>query len=197
MLFHEFGKSKRSVSPLIATVLLIAFAVALGAIVMNWGRNFIEHRQDTAEITSKMQIECSTDVEFEITNINYEANTTLDDAVDGGIKITLENKRGKVLKGFAFKFFDQNNRGLTINKVSTKTNTTNDLSALEIKTYEFEDDEFEDIEDLQTLNKIVVIPYILPDDDVANDIEACVNYEVKSEYGDITWPTYTINFTTS
>ena len=30
-------KSKRGVSPLIATVLLIAFAVALGSVVMNWG----------------------------------------------------------------------------------------------------------------------------------------------------------------
>ena len=30
--------SKKGVSPLIATVLLIAFAVALGAVVMNWGR---------------------------------------------------------------------------------------------------------------------------------------------------------------
>lgn len=32
-------KNKKGVSPLIATVLLIAFAVALGAVVMNWGRN--------------------------------------------------------------------------------------------------------------------------------------------------------------
>ena len=31
-------KHKRAVSPLIATVLLIAFAVALGAVVMNWGK---------------------------------------------------------------------------------------------------------------------------------------------------------------
>ena len=31
--------SKKSVSPLIATVLLIAFAVALGSVVMNWGLN--------------------------------------------------------------------------------------------------------------------------------------------------------------
>jgi len=30
---------KRGVSPLIATILLISFAVALGAVVMNWGRN--------------------------------------------------------------------------------------------------------------------------------------------------------------
>ena len=32
-------KSKKGVSPLIATILLIAFAVALGSVVMNWGLN--------------------------------------------------------------------------------------------------------------------------------------------------------------
>src|SRR3989338_3985396 len=33
------SSSKKGVSPLIATVLLIAFAVALGSVVMNWGLN--------------------------------------------------------------------------------------------------------------------------------------------------------------
>lgn len=33
------SNSKKGVSPLIATVLLIAFAVALGSVVMNWGLN--------------------------------------------------------------------------------------------------------------------------------------------------------------
>jgi len=32
-------KNKKGVSPLIATILLIAFAVALGAVIMSWGRN--------------------------------------------------------------------------------------------------------------------------------------------------------------
>ncbi|MBI2208680.1 hypothetical protein HYU50_04245 [Candidatus Woesearchaeota archaeon] len=31
--------NKRGVSPLIATVLLISFAVALGSVVLNWGKN--------------------------------------------------------------------------------------------------------------------------------------------------------------
>lgn len=35
-------KDKRAVSPLIATVLLIAFAVALGAVVMNWGHGQVQ-----------------------------------------------------------------------------------------------------------------------------------------------------------
>jgi len=32
-------KNKKGVSPLIATILLIAFAVALGAVVMSWGKS--------------------------------------------------------------------------------------------------------------------------------------------------------------
>ena len=36
---HMIFSSKKGVSPLIATVLLIAFAVALGSVVMNWGLN--------------------------------------------------------------------------------------------------------------------------------------------------------------
>jgi len=38
-MFNIF-KFKKGVSPLIATILLIAFAVALGSVVMNWGFNF-------------------------------------------------------------------------------------------------------------------------------------------------------------
>ena len=33
-----FRSNKKGVSPLIATVLLIAFAIALGTVIMNWGR---------------------------------------------------------------------------------------------------------------------------------------------------------------
>ena len=35
----KFLSTKKGVSPLIATILLIAFAVALGSVVMNWGLN--------------------------------------------------------------------------------------------------------------------------------------------------------------
>jgi len=34
-------KSKKGLSPLIATILLIAFAIALGAVVMSWGRGYV------------------------------------------------------------------------------------------------------------------------------------------------------------
>ncbi len=41
-----FQQSKRGVSPLIATILLIAFAVALGSVIMNWGLNLSAQNSD-------------------------------------------------------------------------------------------------------------------------------------------------------
>ena len=47
-------KSKKGVSPLIATILLIAFAVALGSVVMNWG--FTLTISKSAEICNSVEI---------------------------------------------------------------------------------------------------------------------------------------------
>ena len=45
-------KSKKAISPLVATILLLAFAVALGSVVMSWGKGLIEKAsQDKQEIT--------------------------------------------------------------------------------------------------------------------------------------------------
>ena len=39
-------KGRRGISPLVATVLLIAFSVALGAVVMSWGETYIEQKAE-------------------------------------------------------------------------------------------------------------------------------------------------------
>lgn len=38
--------NKRGVSPLVATLLLIAFAIAIGLVVMNWGKSYIEEKSE-------------------------------------------------------------------------------------------------------------------------------------------------------
>ncbi|MCX6710804.1 MAG: hypothetical protein NTZ02_01820 [Candidatus Woesearchaeota archaeon] len=55
-------KGKKGVSPLIATVLLIAFAVALGAVVMNWGKSFTTETINYAETSSATSVGCTLDV---------------------------------------------------------------------------------------------------------------------------------------
>ncbi|MEK6963082.1 MAG: archaellin/type IV pilin N-terminal domain-containing protein [Nanoarchaeota archaeon] len=47
--------SKRGISPLIATVLLIAFAVALGAMIMNWSSNLLSE-SSLAGVCEKVKI---------------------------------------------------------------------------------------------------------------------------------------------
>ncbi len=60
-----FRKNKKGVSPLIATVLLIAFAVALGAIVMSWGRSYIVQTQSSVQKKGSTDLICSSDVRLE------------------------------------------------------------------------------------------------------------------------------------
>ena len=38
--------NKRGISPLVTTILLIAFAIALGLVVMNWGKSYIEEKAE-------------------------------------------------------------------------------------------------------------------------------------------------------
>jgi flagellin-like protein len=61
--------NKKAVSPLIATVLLIAFAVALGALVMNWGREYIEATQEKVTLQSEQQTSCTFDTSISLVNI--------------------------------------------------------------------------------------------------------------------------------
>lgn len=66
----KLRKSKKGVSPLIATVLLIAFAVALGAVVMNWGSKYVDQTARDAGDKSSSDIKCVSEPSLEIYEIN-------------------------------------------------------------------------------------------------------------------------------
>lgn len=82
---QKITKNKRGVSPLIATILLIAFAVALGAVVMSWGRSteFLKEEPDTEK--------CA-DVNLKIEEINEIPQVFYGGTgSDGFIKFTISN----------------------------------------------------------------------------------------------------------
>ncbi len=58
----------RGMSPLIATVLLIAFAVILGAIVMSWGEKYIEEKAEFVNNKSEVGTGCDT-ADIHVVNI--------------------------------------------------------------------------------------------------------------------------------
>lgn len=35
--------NKRALSPLVATILLVVFALVIGTLIMNWGRSYVEN----------------------------------------------------------------------------------------------------------------------------------------------------------
>ena len=197
-MFKSLFKQKRGVSPLIATVLLIAFAVALGAIVMTWGENYVRTTADFAKTQSDVQLQCTSDVYFSVNDVSYYVNATdgLADTLDGGLNITIENNRAKTIKGFMFVVRDEDGRGITADFTSTKKNASNDLTAFQIKTYYINNTYFEDTGLDRVLNDIKVIGYILPNDDPKLEITACDGNPVETEFGDGEWPLEQINFTT-
>lgn len=82
--------SRKAVSPLIATVLLIAFAVALGAVVMNWGRGYVDDTTAFATEKSNKEIKCSMDISMKFIEFNDVKQICLDNLTNT-INFTLQN----------------------------------------------------------------------------------------------------------
>jgi flagellin-like protein len=78
--------NKKGISPLVSTLLLIFFAVALGLVVMSWGK--------TAQIE---EIEASCDeIDLDIITINDESQIC---TAEGKLKFTLENTGSVKING--------------------------------------------------------------------------------------------------
>jgi flagellin-like protein len=87
---------KKAISPLISTVLLVAFAVALGALVMNWGKIYTQQQMEYTSTKSNEELECELNVELALKEISGEPQIFYYNA--SGIKnltFTIENQGRK------------------------------------------------------------------------------------------------------
>ena len=94
---------KRGMAPLVATLLLIAFAVALGVVIMNFGRAQVE-----------MEAQCTIDIGLKFSNIGGEEQFCFD-ATTNELAFTLEN-------GVNIKL-----EGLIVNIIGTKKAVSSEL----------------------------------------------------------------------
>lgn len=111
------SNSKKGVSPLIATVLLIAFSVALGAVVMNWGRGFISEKTDDVEKTTDVQLKCSVDILLDFLEIS-DTTQVCYNATGDYVEFTIENKGSANVTGLSIQVINTDN--------DVFTNDTND-----------------------------------------------------------------------
>jgi flagellin-like protein len=106
--------NKRGISPLIATLLLIGFAVALGVVIMSFGRAQVE-----------LEAQCAIDVGLKFSSIGGKQQFCLDKAKNQ-LKFTIEN-------GVNIKV-----TGLVVNVIGTETADTfqlNDAKMVKAGTY--------------------------------------------------------------
>jgi len=74
-------KNKQGVSPLIATVLIIGFTIALAAVVMIWGETFL-NEIDTLEDRTTTTIEpTTTTIESTTTTLEEVVNETTNETI--------------------------------------------------------------------------------------------------------------------
>ncbi len=83
---HKITKNKKGVSPLIATILLIAFAVALGAVVMSWGKNVESSSSELLSIEKCANVNLKVEKVNNIPQVFYGGTGS-----DGFVKFTIAN----------------------------------------------------------------------------------------------------------
>lgn len=107
--------NKKAVSPLIATILLIAFSISVGVLVVNWGKNYVESQTREAESRADTQMACGLDVDLDF--VYTGATPDICDEGPGNVKFTLENSARTSIKN------------LTVNIIGTNNITSATLSA--------------------------------------------------------------------
>lgn len=78
---------KQAVSPLIATVLLVAFSIALGAVVMSWGEEYVSEKAEFVQGVREALSACDA-VSFSVVKINNVPQACLR---SNSLELTIDN----------------------------------------------------------------------------------------------------------
>lgn len=113
---------KRGISPLIATVLLLGFTVALAAVIMTWGTGFTKKMQEQTEETANIQMTCATDVVFDIKSVTKSGSDIYN--------ILVSNDGKEPIKKWKIRFYEN---AATV-KLSTTDPIVKEISAFGLDT---------------------------------------------------------------
>ncbi len=151
--------NKRGVSPLIATVLLISFAVALGAEAMNWGRNLD---------ISKPGDKCA-GINIKIRNINNVQVCYAIEEDNGYINFVLDNEGNRDIGGLGIWVTgDKGTKLLDFNDLPIKKGELLDIKDKSV-TYDF--NTYGDIKHIQFFPKVKI----------NGDLEICARSSIKAD----------------
>lgn len=93
--------TKKAISPLVATVLLIAFAVTIGAIIMGWGQGLLEENSDEAKTLSQREVRCTVGTSLEVKVVAGDKKLCYRNitGTEGLLEFMLENNGDRNVEG--------------------------------------------------------------------------------------------------
>ncbi|MEK6934832.1 MAG: archaellin/type IV pilin N-terminal domain-containing protein [Nanoarchaeota archaeon] len=99
--------NKRGISPLIATVLIVGFTVALAAVIISWGSGFIQQMTERTSKTTDITLKCVTELKFDISKV--VCATKSDPVADGFVEsVTIENNGDVEIVGITLRAHPSN-----------------------------------------------------------------------------------------
>lgn len=96
-------KTKKGISPLIATVLIIGFTIVLAALVMQWGSGLFEKIKGETSISSEVNLICSSGLSnLAVTSAKLSSTGDI-------IKVTVDNANEQAISGFLIRIHSGDN----------------------------------------------------------------------------------------
>ncbi len=109
--------SKKGVSPLIATVLLVAFSVALGAVVMDFSDTTKVELTEQADTHLETSFKCSLDIFLKVVEVNNDKQIFCNRTGLNNIEIFVENQGSEDADGVQIILFDNASSAHTYNEM--------------------------------------------------------------------------------
>lgn len=95
-----FPLSRRGISPLVATVLLIALVIAVANLAGPWFQDFLKGKTGQVERKSEKEVECIySDIDFDSSDVASETNLS-----SSRVNITLDNSGNEPLYNFTVSY---------------------------------------------------------------------------------------------
>ncbi|MEM3483967.1 MAG: archaellin/type IV pilin N-terminal domain-containing protein, partial [Candidatus Woesearchaeota archaeon] len=143
--------SRRGVSPLIATVLLIAFAVALGAVVMNWSRSFTGEQIENTNRIAGTSSACEFNVRMQLAEIGGIERICYSNESKSG-KFIIKNIGNTEIEGVQVQVIGKGNQNVADATVS--------VSSSPIKEGRYAVGNFSWDDSIDTFDEVIISPII-------------------------------------
>jgi len=130
-------KSKKAISPLIATVLIIGFTIVLAAVVIQWGGQLVDQLKGQTQTSTELSLACSSGLsELDISKVDKIESATAES--EDTLKLTMDNKNEQLVAGIIVRKYHTDGSVSTWEATDDPLTTTVDereMKSFEVRSY--------------------------------------------------------------